>query len=232
EDVAQFYARQGVDADVALSGNVVEIRVTQDWRQLQRGGSLWARVGPYIYVFSPATKELFETWGGVAAVRAITVTANGEEVARALLPRDALNDVTWRRSLNLLGTALQQGTERPSRLEDLVEWGEEYTEHQYSPEYVPECRGGQGNEQESHTDSGRRHRSGHNGSNTPRPRGGGRENRVGAAPGRRRGDHRAPFAAAGRDAGIDPLDGRGAQGPAHDAGRLRLPLRERCAAQG
>ncbi|NLG63959.1 MAG: hypothetical protein GX539_17095 [Candidatus Cloacimonetes bacterium] len=138
EDVAQLYARQGVDADVALSGNVVEIRVTQDWRQLQRGGSLWARVGPYIYVFSPATKELFETWGGVAAVRAITVTANGEEVARALLPRDALNDVTWRRSLNLLGTALQQGTERPSRLEDLVEWGEEYTEHQYSPEYVPE----------------------------------------------------------------------------------------------
>src|SRR5690606_40075884 len=74
EDVAQLYARQGVDADVALSGNVVEIRVTQDWRQLQRGGSLWARVGPYIYVFSPATKELFETWGGVSAGRAITVT--------------------------------------------------------------------------------------------------------------------------------------------------------------
>lgn len=136
EQATEVYARHGVEADVSLSGNVVEVRVTQDARQLQRGGSLWARVGPYIYVFSPATQELFESWGGVAAVRAITVTSRGEEIARALLPRDGLNEITWRRSLNLLGTALQEGTERPSRLEDLVEWGEEQTEFRYNPEYV------------------------------------------------------------------------------------------------
>lgn len=138
EEATQLYERHGIEADVILSGNVVEVRVTQDARQLQRGGSLWARVGPYIYVFSPATKELFESWGGVAAVRAITVTGRGQEVARALLARNALNDVTWRRALNILGTALQEGTERPSRLDELVEWGEEHTEFRYSPEYVRE----------------------------------------------------------------------------------------------
>ena len=136
EEATAVYARHGVQADVALSGNVVELRVSQDASQLQRGGSLWARVGPYVYVFSPATKEVFDSWGGVAAVRAITVTARGDEVARAMLPRDALNEVTWRRTLNLLGTALRDGTERPSRLEELVEWGEQYTEHTYSPEFV------------------------------------------------------------------------------------------------
>ncbi len=138
EEATQLYERHGIEADVTLSGNVVEVRVTQDARQLQRGGSLWARVGPYIYVFSPATKELFESWGGVAAVRAITVTGRGQEVARALLARNTLNDVTWRRALNILGTALQEGTERPSRLDELVEWGEEHTEFRYSPEYVRE----------------------------------------------------------------------------------------------
>ncbi len=138
EQVAAVYARYGIDGDISLSGNVVELRMTQAARQLERGGSLWARVGPYIYVFSPATQELFETWGGVAAVRAITLTPRGEEVARALLARDALHDVTWRRSLHLLGVALQEGTERPSRLEELVEWGEEHTEFRYSPEYIRE----------------------------------------------------------------------------------------------
>ncbi len=136
EEAERVYSAQGVDAEVTLSGNVVEVRATQDARQLQRGGSLWARVGPYIYVFSPGTREVFETWGGVSAVRAITLTPSGEEVARALLTRDRLNDVTWRRALNILGTALQEGTERPSRLDALVEWGEENTEYRYNPEYV------------------------------------------------------------------------------------------------
>jgi len=136
DEATEVYSRHGVHGTTTLNGNVVELRVSQDARQLQRGGSLWARVGPYVYVFSPATKEVFEGWGGVAAVRAITVTTRGEEVARATLPRDALNEVTWRRTLNLLGTALRDGTERPSRLEELVEWGEEYTTHTYNPEYV------------------------------------------------------------------------------------------------
>src|SRR5690554_4862427 len=72
EETAQLYERHGIDGEASLSGNVVELRVTQDAAQLRRGGSLWARVGPYIYLFAPATKELFDTWGGVAAVRVIT----------------------------------------------------------------------------------------------------------------------------------------------------------------
>jgi hypothetical protein len=142
EEVRAVYEARGVDADVSLSGNVVELRATQDAAQLQRGGSLWARVGPYIYVFSPGTQEVFETWAGVSAVRAITMTTGGEEVARALLTRDQLNDITWRRTLNLLGTALQEGTARPARLDDLVEWGEENTEYRYNPDYAPNQNGG------------------------------------------------------------------------------------------
>jgi hypothetical protein len=138
DEVAAVYARHGVVADVTLNGNVVEVRVAQPTAQLARGGSLWARVGPYIYVFSPATREVFDTWGGVAGVRAMTTAGSGgAEVARALLTHDRLNDVTWQRALNLLGTALQEGTERPSRLEALVAWGEEHTQYEYNEDYVP-----------------------------------------------------------------------------------------------
>ena len=62
--------------------------------------------------------------------------ASGEEVARATLARDRLSDVRWRRSLNILGHALQQGRENPRRLEELTEWGEEHTEFRYNPEFV------------------------------------------------------------------------------------------------
>lgn len=137
-EAAAVYARHGITADVTLNGNVIEVSVKQDAAQLRRGGSLWARVGPYIYAFSPATREVFDTWPGVAGVRAITTHGSfGVEVARALLTRDRLNDITWQRALNLLGTALQEGTERPSRLEALVEWGEEHTQYEYNKEYVP-----------------------------------------------------------------------------------------------
>lgn len=136
-DVQALYARHGVTADVELNGNVAELHVTQDAAQLRRGGSLWARVGPYIYVFSPGTREVFESWAGVSAVRVITRTPAGEEIARALLTRDRLNDITWRRALNVLGNALQEGSERPSRMDDLVQFGEENTEYQYNPDYVP-----------------------------------------------------------------------------------------------
>lgn len=120
---------------VRLSGNVVELRFRQDPDQLRRGGSLWARVGPYIYLFSPSTRTLFEDFAGVGGVRVITLGPDGGEIARALLPREEMTDIRWRRSLNILGHALQEGTRRPTRLEDLINWGEKYTEHRYSEEY-------------------------------------------------------------------------------------------------
>lgn len=135
--VDSMYARQGLTVQVQYSGNVVELRAVQPVDQLRRGGSLWARVGPYIYLFTPATRAVFETYDGVAAVRAITETPGGQEIARALLLRTALEETRWRRANNLLGTALQEGTERPARIEALVHFGESYTEYEYNPEWVP-----------------------------------------------------------------------------------------------
>jgi hypothetical protein len=140
DSVAAIFAANGITGDVAYSGNVIELRVMQPRPQLERGGSLWARVGPYVYLMTPATRELFQRWAGIAAVRVITATGDGEEVARALLLRDTFGPSAWQRTLNLLGLALRDGTERPTQLEALADWGERHTEHQYNPNFVP--RGG------------------------------------------------------------------------------------------
>lgn len=119
-----------------VNGNVAEVAIVQADRQLQRGGTLWAKVGPYIFLFSEETEELFRTYPGLAGVRVITLTKDGVEVARALLARSALNDLTWRRSLNISGLARRDGTRRPTLLEDLVRWGEEHTEFSYNSRFV------------------------------------------------------------------------------------------------
>jgi hypothetical protein len=137
EAVRATYAEHGVTGTISYSGNVVEIRVTQPRPQLERGGSLWARVGPYVYLFSPATRDVFAQHAGIAAVRVITATGDGTEVGRALLARDTFSPPAWQRTLNLLGLALRDGTERPTQLEALVDWGERYTTHQYNRDFVP-----------------------------------------------------------------------------------------------
>ncbi|HSK17933.1 MAG TPA: hypothetical protein VK912_02235 [Longimicrobiales bacterium] len=134
--VESYYARHAFEAEYRYSGNVLEVVVQQPPDQLRRGGTLWARVGPYIYLFAPGTRELLEKHPGIAGVRAITMAGN-TEVARALLVRDTLNEITWRRANNLLGTALEQGTQRPATIEALARYGEETTRYQYNPDYVP-----------------------------------------------------------------------------------------------
>lgn len=134
--VEPYYAgHRGVD-EIRVSGNVVELHVSQPYTQLDRGGSLWARVGPFVYLLTPSTRAAFEDFPGVAAVRVVTHLPDGEEVARAMLRRDALSPVRWRRTLNILGQALRDGGQNPRKLEELTEWGEEYTEFHYNPEYV------------------------------------------------------------------------------------------------
>jgi len=135
EEAAEYYAAVP-DLTVEMSGNVAEVTVVQSAAQLRRGGSLWARVGPYIYLFSDATQSLFTDYPGLAAVRVITRTAGGTEVARATLARGTLNELTWRRALNVAGLARRDGTERVTLLEDLVEWGEDRTEFEYNSRYV------------------------------------------------------------------------------------------------
>ena len=136
EEVERHYASE-TDISVEIRGNVAAITVVQSASQLRRGGSLWARVGPYIYLFTEETHRLFESFPGLAAVRVSTQTAGGVPVASAILTRDELSGVLWRRSLNIAGQARRDGTERPRLLEDLIRWGEEHTEHEYSARYNP-----------------------------------------------------------------------------------------------
>lgn len=129
------YPYQGkLEAKIPVS--TVELRVYQPADHLRRGGDLWAKVGPYVLLFSEETRVLFEDFLGVSAVRAVTLTPSGNEVARATLPRDALNDLTWRRALAIASRARVEGTDRPSRLEALVRWGEDHTQFEYSRRYV------------------------------------------------------------------------------------------------
>lgn len=126
----------GERAEVSLNGNVVDVRARQDPRQLERGGSIWARVGPYIFLFSPQTQEIFERWPGVAAVRVRTVTGGENWVGEATLRRDALNAITWKEARRRVTRAREQGTEKPGYMEDLVGYGEERTDFRYNPDYV------------------------------------------------------------------------------------------------
>lgn len=132
--LADLYGTTRATAD--LNGNVVDVRVRQDPTQLERGGRLWAKVGPYIYLFSPQTQELFARWPGVAAVRVRTVVGEGEWVAEATLRRDALNAITWKDARRVVARARTEGTDKPGLMEDLVDYGEDRTDFRYNPDYV------------------------------------------------------------------------------------------------
>jgi hypothetical protein len=134
-EAAAHYASSS-DLTVHVKGNVVELAVEQPIRQVRRGGSLWAKVGPYIYLFSDQTEALLREYPGLSGVRVITRTHDDTEVARAFLHRDSLNELTWRRARNIAGRARVEGTRRPSLLEDLVEWGQDHTEFAYNKEFV------------------------------------------------------------------------------------------------
>jgi hypothetical protein len=119
-----------------LNGNVAEVTVIQPTSQITRGGVLWAKVGPYILLFSDDTQSLFRDYPGLAAVEVKTELGGGREIARALLTRNELSDILWRRSLNIAGKARRDGTKRPTLLDDLVRWGEEHTQYEYNKKYT------------------------------------------------------------------------------------------------
>ncbi len=135
EQVEAHYHYKGT-MDVDLNGNVAEITVTQPVSQLRRGGTLWAKVGPYVFLFTADTQQLFKDFPGLAGVRVITHLQGGGEVARAMLTRSGLNDLTWQRALNIAGHARKEGTQDPKRIQDLVDWGEDHTQFKYNPRYV------------------------------------------------------------------------------------------------
>ncbi len=134
EDVESYYTYDGrLEAEVR--GNVATIHVSQDPELLQRGGTLWAKSGPYFFLFSEETQRLFQDYPGLAAVRVVTEVGH-TEVARALLTREEMNDILWRRALNIAGKARLQGTKRVTLIEDLVRWGERHAEYEYNPRYI------------------------------------------------------------------------------------------------
>jgi hypothetical protein len=137
ESEAEAHYANSSDLSVSMSGNVVVVTVDQPLRHVRRGGSLWAKVGPYIYLFTDETESLLREYPGVSGVRVITRTGSSNaEVARAFLHRDSLNELTWRRARNIAGKARVEGTRRPVLLEDLVQWGQDHTEFGYNQEFV------------------------------------------------------------------------------------------------
>jgi len=136
EQIETYFSSVGGLADVEINGNVALIVVRQSADQLRRGGTLWAKVGPYVYLFSDETHQLFLDHSGLAGVRVITKTSGGATIANALLRRDELTDILWRRGLNIAGQARRDGTERITLMEDLIEWGEDHTDFEYNERYV------------------------------------------------------------------------------------------------
>jgi hypothetical protein len=135
EQVESYYTMEN-EFEGEVRGNVAVLVVYQSSEQLRRGGSLWAKVGPYVFLFSEPTQRLLGDFPGLAAVRVITRDPSDVEVARATLERQALNALTWRRALNVAGHARRDGARQLVLLEDLIEWGEDHTDFEYSPRFV------------------------------------------------------------------------------------------------
>ena len=130
----------GPAVQVELKGNVVDVRAIQPADQLRRGGSVWAKVGPYIYLFTPQTQQLFDSYPGLGGVQVTTLDGRGRLIARAILERGTLNGVTWKKAIGLAGRARLEGTQRPSYILDLIGYGEDLVEHEYSSRYVKDDR--------------------------------------------------------------------------------------------
>lgn len=136
EEVEARYSYGG-DWSADMSGNVAVLTIRRTVPEIQREGGTWAKAGPYIFLFSRETRQLFEEFPGLAAVRAATIIPAGDTVAVALLPRDTLNELTWRRALNVSGLARRDGTEEPRRMVELVRFGEDNTQFDYNRDYIP-----------------------------------------------------------------------------------------------
>lgn len=129
-------AAYGEAVEAEVSGNLIRLTVPMP-EGFERGGTLWARSGPYFYLFTTATRDLMVTYPDLAGVEVVATTGNDREVARARLLRGALNDLTWPRAIAYASQAQTEGTESPRYLDRMVRYGEEVTEFEYNPEFVP-----------------------------------------------------------------------------------------------
>jgi len=121
----------GEDTEASLDGNVLEIRGEMDPDHIRRGGTLWIRSGPYFYLFNVHVEQLLRDYPDLAAIRARTFDARGNELARALLHRSELSEIRWNEALARASLAQAEGTENPRLVERLVQFGEDHTEFDY-----------------------------------------------------------------------------------------------------
>lgn len=136
EAAAGYYTSPAV-REVEMNGNVAVVTVVQRSDDLRRGGRLWAKMGPYIHIFSPATEQLMRDHPGLAGVRIRTVTTSDTEIASVLLERATLNDITWPAARAHVAHALtNEGAEQVRSIERLVQYGERRTTHEYNPAFL------------------------------------------------------------------------------------------------
>jgi hypothetical protein len=122
--------------EVEITGNVARVSVVVDPAPFAGGGDLWAKGFAYLFLFSPGTKDALDAHPGLGGVRVVTLHPNGDVMSEALLSRGTLNPYTWQRALSIAGQARRDATERPGRMRDLVQWGEDHTEFEYNPRYI------------------------------------------------------------------------------------------------
>jgi hypothetical protein len=131
EDLLSYYEFSG-NLTITMSGNVPQVTVTINRQDYAQGGELWARALPYLFLFSPGTRRLFDEHPGVGGVRVITRYDDGSLVAQALLKKEKMDLGNWNRALAAALAARQDGTRRPQLMDDLVRIGEEYTDFEYN----------------------------------------------------------------------------------------------------
>lgn len=134
--IAEVQSAYGEAVEAEISGNLVRLHVPMP-SGFERGGTLWARSGPYFYLFTTATRDLLTAYPDVAAVEVVASTAEGEEVARARLLRSTLNAITWPHAIAYASQAQAEGTASPRFVDRLVRYGEDNTEYEYDPDFVP-----------------------------------------------------------------------------------------------
>ena len=133
---AEVQGSYGASVEPDISGNLVRVHVPM-LSGFERGGTLWARSGPYFYLFTTATRDLLSAYPDIAAVEVVARTSDGEEVARARLLRSTLNAITWPHAIAYASQAQAEGTESPRFVDRLVRYGEDNTEYEYDPDFVP-----------------------------------------------------------------------------------------------
>jgi hypothetical protein len=126
----------GGDLTIDMRGNVAQVMAVIDREQYRTGGEVWVKASPYIFLFSPGTRDAFTEFDGLGGVRAIIRDEDGSLVAEALLERSMLNEVGWEEALFVAGRARAEGTRSPGYMRDLVSWGEDHTTFRYNPDYV------------------------------------------------------------------------------------------------